>query len=125
MNSLQKVQVEKMRASGTGFKEISEKINIPVKAIVDTGNALMRGLGTPGKVALSSTHESGKVYLCCTDDFSPTDREKEKYSFGEREKRIDYISPMVRRIIHKQQKCHHSVALLDRRSMLSKPSIFD
>ena len=33
MNSLQKVQVEKMRAAGIGFKEISEKINIPVSTI--------------------------------------------------------------------------------------------
>ena len=33
MNSLQKVQVAKMRASGIGFKEISEKINIPVSTI--------------------------------------------------------------------------------------------
>ena len=33
MNSLQTVQVEKIRASGIGFKEISEKINIPVSTI--------------------------------------------------------------------------------------------
>ena len=33
MNSLQKVQVEKMRTSGIGFKEISEKTNIPVSTI--------------------------------------------------------------------------------------------
>jgi len=83
------------------------------KAIVEAGNALMRDLGTPGRVALSSTHESGKVYLCCAEDFSPTDCEKEKYG-------SDYISPMVRRIIFKQQKRRHSVALLDRKSMVSR-----
>jgi DNA helicase-4 len=83
------------------------------KAIVEAGNALMRDLGTPGRVALSSTHESGKVYLCCAEDFSPTDCEKEKYG-------SNYISPMVRRIIFKQQKRRHSVALLDRKSMVSR-----
>ena len=30
MNSLQKAQIEKMRASGIGFKEISQMTNIPV-----------------------------------------------------------------------------------------------
>ena len=75
------------------------------KAIVDAGNALMRGLGTPGRVAPSANHAAGKVYLCCAEDFSPTEQEQEKYGF-------DNISPMVRRIIHFQQKRGHSVACL-------------
>lgn len=83
------------------------------KVIVDVGNALMHGLGAPGRVAPSVNHEIGKVCLCYAEDFSPTKQEKEKYG-------LDYISPMVRRIIHKQQKHNHSVALLDRRSMVSK-----
>ena len=64
-------------------------------------------------VAPSANHTAGKVYLCCAEDFSPTEQEQEKYGF-------DNISPMVRRIIHFQQKRGHSVALLDRRSMISK-----
>ena len=73
----------------------------------------MRGFGVPGRAALLSTHETGKVYLCCAEEFSPTEREIGKYGY-------DYISPMVRRIIFMQQKRRHSVALLDRNSLVSK-----
>ena len=33
MNSLQKAQIKKMRASGIGFKEISQRTNVPVSTI--------------------------------------------------------------------------------------------
>lgn len=83
------------------------------KCIVDIGNALMHALGTPGRVAPAGSKEMGKVRICFVDRFSPTKTEEEKYG-------KDLISPMVRRIIYDMQTNGKSVALLDRKNMLSK-----
>ena len=36
--------------------------------VVDAGNALMRGLGTPGKAVVPANHVIGKVYLCYVEE---------------------------------------------------------
>ncbi|WP_257292049.1 UvrD-helicase domain-containing protein [Endozoicomonas sp. ONNA1] len=78
------------------------------KQIVNTGNAVMSGLGKP---ALAARNDLGNVYKIDFGNFIPTDLEKESFDG-------DFITPIILRLVTKIIKQGKPVVLLGRRNGL-------
>ena len=78
------------------------------KAIVALGNALMKGLGEPAK---PNKLDNGTVLLGKVEDFTPSNREKERHNGDE-------ITPAVLRLVSKLLATDKNVVLLSRKNKL-------
>ncbi|WP_199298068.1 UvrD-helicase domain-containing protein [Trichocoleus sp. FACHB-40] len=95
------------------FFQPSRKLNIATNyrsatSIVDMGNTLMQGLGTPARV-----HKSilGKVEIADLGTFQPTQKESEEHSG-------DILTPVVLRLVNKAIKEDKNIVLLSRKNSL-------
>ena len=79
------------------------------RAIVDVGNALMKGHGTPARAYKKMT---GKVTIADLSTFEPTPREEEENSG-------DNLTPAVLRLVNKAINDDKNVVLLSRKNSLS------
>ena len=78
------------------------------RKIVEVGNDLMTGLGTPAR---SSKKDLGDVWLCDMSDFEPTLIEKQRH-------RGDAITPLATRLAHRFALDGKKVVFLSRRNGL-------
>ncbi len=76
------------------------------RQIVEVGNDLMTGMGTPAK---ASKREAGEVWLCDMADFEPTLIEKQRHPG-------DLITPLAARIAHRYAVNGKKVVFLGRRN---------
>ncbi len=79
-----------------------------LKTIVDVGNTLMNGLGKPAK---SYKPDNGTILLGNLDEFTPSNREKERHNGDE-------ITPAVLRLVSKYLATDRNVVLLSRKNTL-------
>ena len=80
------------------------------RAIVDVGNALMKGQGTPARAHKKMT---GKVTIADLSTFEPTPQEKEENSG-------DNLTPAVLRLVNKAINDGKDVVLLSRNNSLNR-----
>ena len=97
----------------TQFFQLAHKLTIStnyrsVSSIVDIGNTLMQGLGTPARAYKS---EVGKVEIVDLGTFKPTPKEEEEH-LG------DSLTPAVLRLVNKAIKDDKDVVLLSRKNSL-------
>ena len=81
------------------------------RAIVDVGNALMKGRGIPAR---AHTDEAGKVVIANLATFNPTPQEKE-------ENREDELTTAVLRLVNRAINDGRDVVLLSRKNSLPWP----
>lgn len=95
------------------FFQPSRKLNIATNyrsatSIVDLGNKLMQGFGSPARADKS---ELGLIAIADLETFSPTPKEKETHAG-------DSLTPAVLRLIHKAIANNKKVVLLSRKNSL-------
>lgn len=95
------------------YYEPSRKLEITtnyrsLKSIVNIGNSLMKGLGTPAR---TFADDNGFVKLVDMNRFQPSPREQNTFAG-------DDLTPVVLRLVHKNLAKGHNVVLLSRKNTL-------
>jgi DNA helicase IV len=95
------------------FFQPSDKLNISTNyrsasKIVDIGNTLMQGLGTPAR---ANKNELGKVDIADISQFKPTPSEQDEHPG-------DILTPVILRLVNKVIKDDKEVVLLSRKNSL-------